>query len=92
MSRFSGRDEPADSRDEGNPEFAYGDPGNEDMVSVGVRAFLSFSLYVPSAQVNKSRMILVEDSEVVIPGEAEKFIGKDGETGETVEITVRYPR
>jgi len=79
VSRFTGHvNEP--------PEFT---PVKDD--TVGVRAFLAVSLYVPSAQINKGRMILVSDSEVV-DDRTETFIGVDGETGEDVHVTVSYPK
>lgn len=81
MGRFTGRTE---------DPVEFGDEPSEDTVTVGVRAFLSFSLYVPSAQLNRARMILIEDSDR-INDYTEKLTGKDGETGESVEITISYP-
>ncbi len=95
MSRFSGRDTPEyaptpDIDPEVEVQDTY-DVSEDDTITVGVKAFLSFSLYVQSVQLNRSRMILVTGTER-IGDTAEKFIGVDGETGEAVEVTVSYPQ
>lgn len=76
MSRFSGRDETED-----------------EFVDVQVKAFLNMSVFYPGIQANLARIVLVEDarSEAGENGPAETFIGRDGETGQRIEITVSYP-
>lgn len=78
MSRFSGR-----AKEEPEDEF----------VDVNVKAFMNVSLFYPGIQKNIARMVLIEDarSETGANGPAETFVGRDGVTGERVEITVSYP-
>lgn len=62
-----------------------------ETISIGVRAYLTMSLYVPGTQTNHARTVLVTDAEW-IDEVTEKFKGVDGTTAQPIEITVSYPR
>lgn len=86
--RFSGGSRnPIPDPDEGNPEFAYGEP--EETITVKVRATLLLNMWVESTQTLKSVQVLVTDSRT--DEEGETLIGVDGVTGTPITVKIVRP-